>query len=239
MDFEQIMDVASYAMLIIVSLVAFSMLLKYVVPTLTLRVNHFVDKSLGRGIKTYKYPDGRAVLYEPHPSIRKYINKYLLFVNEGYKYFKCTTDEAVRGFKLEILMLNNRHKVIDVISVECGIDSTHTSADVLLHPETSYVAINLIDVNGSEVKRLTRSYYTVWQLAAYFLSVGALTFLEVNTVSNLAVKIFKIALGVKRITLSTFSLYLVSSLAIAAAALFIVTVSSRKKGIEVVLNGKK
>ena len=55
MDFEQIMDVASYAMLIIVSLVAFSMLLKYVVPTLTLRVNHFVDKSLGRGIKTYKY----------------------------------------------------------------------------------------------------------------------------------------------------------------------------------------
>ena len=52
-------------------------------------------------------------------------------------------------------------------------------------------------------------------------------------------KIFKIVLGVKRIALSTLSLYLVSSLAVAAAALFIVAVSSRKKGIEVVLNGKK
>ena len=239
MDFEQIMDVVSYAMLIIVSLVAFSAVLKYIVPTLTLRVKHSVDKSLGRGIKTYKYPDGRAVLYEPHSAIRKYINKYLLFVNEGYKYFKCSVDEAVRGVRLEIVMINNRHKVIDVIRVESAIDSTHTSPDILLHPETSYIALNLIDVNGSEVNPLTGSYYTVRQHISYFVSVGALTFLHINVFSNLAVKIFKIVLGVKRIALSTLSLYLVSSLAVAAAALFIVAVSSRKKGIEVVLNGKK
>lgn len=239
MTFEQILDVVSYGMLIIVSLVAFSALLKYVIPRVSLRVRYALEKSLGRGLKTYKYPTGRAVLYEPHPAIRKYINKYLLFVNDGYKYFKCTLDDGVRAVKLEIVMLSNGHKVIDVLTVSMQIDAQATSPEVLLHPETSYIAINLQEVNGSSVKRLMKAYYSVWQLTLYFILVCALTFLEINTVSTLAVKLFMVVLKLKSITILPLALYLLSSFAVAAAAVFFVVIGGRKKGIEVVFNGKK
>ena len=236
---EQILDAVAYGLLIIVSLVAFAALLRFVVPTFVLKVRHSVDKSLGRGLKTYKYPTGRAVLYEPHPSLRKYVNEYLLFVNDGYKYFKCTVDNAVKRLDLEIIMLNNKNEVVDVLRASSLIDATSTSPDILLHPDTSYVALNVEMVNGAEVKRLTRSYYTLLQIGIYFSIVFTLALLELNAVSALTVGIFKIILGIKSVTVSTALAYFTSSFMIAALATLIVVSRGYKKGIEVVLNGKK
>lgn len=236
---EQILDAVAYGLLIIVSLVAFAALLRFVVPTFVLKVRHSVDKSLGRGLKTYKYPTGRAVLYEPHPSLRKYVNEYLLFVNDGYKYFKCTVDNAVKRLELEIIMLNNKNEVVDVLRASSVIDASSTSPDILLHPDTSYVALNVERVNGAEVKRLTRSYYTLLQIGIYFSIVFTLTLLELNAVSALTVGIFKIILGIKSVSVSTALAYFTSSFMIAALATLIVVSRGYKKGIEVVLNGKK
>ena len=236
---EQILDAVAYGLLIIVSLVAFAALLRFVVPTFVLKVRHSVDKSLGRGLKTYKYPTGRAVLYEPHPSLRKYVNEYLLFVNDGYKYFKCTVDNAVKRLDLEIIMLNNKNEVVDVLRASSLIDASSTSPDILLHPDTSYVALNVEMVNGAEVKRLTRSYYTLLQIGIYFSIVFTLALLELNAVSALTVGIFKIILGIKSVTVSTALAYFTSSFMIAALATLIVVSRGYKKGIEVVLNGKK
>lgn len=236
---EQILDAVAYGLLIIVSLVAFAALLRFVVPTFVLKVRHSVDKSLGRGLKTYKYPTGRAVLYEPHPSLRKYVNEYLLFVNDGYKYFKCTVDNAVKRLDLEIIMLNNKHEVVDVLRASSVIDASSTSPDILLHPDTSYVALNVERVNGAEVKRLTRSYYTLLQIGIYFSIVFTLALLELNAVSALTVGIFKIILGIKSVSVSTALAYFTSSFMIAALATLIVVSRGYKKGIEVVLNGKK
>lgn len=236
---EQILDAVAYGLLIIVSLVAFAALLRFVVPTFVLKVRHSVDKSLGRGLKTYKYPTGRAVLYEPHPSLRKYVNEYLLFVNDGYKYFKCTVDNAVKRLDLEIIMLNNKNEVVDVLRASSVIDASSTSPDILLHPDTSYVALNVEMVNGAEVKRLTRSYYTLLQIGIYFSIVFTLALLELNAVSALTVGIFKIILGIKSVTVSTALAYFTSSFMIAALATLIVVSRGYKKGIEVVLNGKK
>ena len=236
---EQILDAVAYGLLIIVSLVAFAALLRFVVPTFVLKVRHSVDKSLGRGLKTYKYPTGRAVLYEPHPSLRKYVNEYLLFVNDGYKYFKCTVDNAVKRLDLEIIMLNNKNEVVDVLRASSLIDASSTSPDILLHPDTSYVALNVERVNGAEVKRLTRSYYTLLQIGIYFSIVFTLALLELNAVSALTVGIFKIILGIKSVSVSTALAYFTSSFMIAALATLIVVSRGYKKGIEVVLNGKK
>ena len=236
---EQILDAVAYGLLIIVSLVAFAALLRFVVPTFVLKVRHSVDKSLGRGLKTYKYPTGRAVLYEPHPSLRKYVNEYLLFVNDGYKYFKCTVDNAVKRLDLEIIMLNNKNEVVDVLRASSVIDASSTSPDILLHPDTSYVALNVERVNGAEVKRLTRSYYTLLQIGIYFSIVFTLALLELNAVSALTVGIFKIILGIKSVSVSTALAYFTSSFMIAALATLIVVSRGYKKGIEVVLNGKK
>lgn len=236
---EQILDAVAYGLLIIVSLVAFAALLRFVVPTFVLKVRHSVDKSLGRGLKTYKYPTGRAVLYEPHPSLRKYVNEYLLFVNDGYKYFKCTVDNAVKRLDLEIIMLNNKNEVVDVLRASSVIDASSTSPDILLHPDTSYVALNVEMVNGAEVKRLTRSYYTLLQIGIYFSIVFTLALLELNAVSALTVGIFKIILGIKSVSVSTALAYFTSSFMIAALATLIVVSRGYKKGIEVVLNGKK
>ena len=63
--------------------VAYVVLLSDVFPKCFLKTRYAYSSSMGRGLKKFVFPNGRGVLYEPHPHIRKYVNKYLLFATDG------------------------------------------------------------------------------------------------------------------------------------------------------------
>ena len=75
---ENVLEAVSQLFIFIASLVVFAAVIKSLIPAVSLKVHYSVDRWLGRGIKRYKYPSGRAVVYEPHPQVRKYINKYAI-----------------------------------------------------------------------------------------------------------------------------------------------------------------
>ena len=174
---EQIIRSVLLFVLIILEFMLYFILVATAAPKI-LRNYCAVRSSTDRGLKKFSYPDGRAIAYEPHPSFRKYVSRYLLFTEDGYKYISCKLDESIKKFKYSVVMFNNRNRVIDVIDVfEVRISSTETSP-VMLHPDTSYVALVPDEVNGTRIKHGDVLCCHSWQLAVYAAVVGILSFAQ-------------------------------------------------------------
>ena len=174
---EQIIYSILLLVLLILELILFFILMVTVFPKL-LKVRCSVRKPSDRGLKKYLYPSGRGIAYEPHPSFRKYIHRYILFTNDGYKYVKCKLDESIERLNYSVVMFNRRNKVIDVIDVaEKNCLRGETQA-VLLHPDTSYVAIVPDSVNDLNFDHKPLQECRVWRLSLYSLCVATLSFAQ-------------------------------------------------------------
>lgn len=235
---ENVLEAVSQLFIFIASLVVFAAVIKSLIPAVSLKVHYSVDRWLGRGIKRYKYPSGRAVVYEPHPQVRKYINKYAIFVNDGYKYLKCRLDRYVKTLKFEVIMLNNQNKVIDVLSVYARMNDEPETKELLLHPDTSYVAINIEAINEEAFRRTIRGYYTVPQLLLYFALIAISVFIELLVAAETVGEFLSFVLD-SRVLLSSSSFYFVCALFTAAAASFLVVCLGMRKGIGVNIVGKR
>ena len=78
----------------------------------------------------------------------------------------------------KVKMFNNRNRVIDVLSVaEKSVFDCETG-ELMLHPDTSYIALVLDSVNGTHFKHQSLFCCKIWQLLAYGLSVAALSLVE-------------------------------------------------------------
>ena len=83
------------AVAIIVTVAVYVFVIKMVIPRFFIKRRFLYDGHLGRGLKKYQSENGRAIVYEPHPSIRKYIKQYALVSDGGHKYLECNVDEGV------------------------------------------------------------------------------------------------------------------------------------------------
>lgn len=230
---SEIIYIASGWVLFFLLVVAYTLLISDVLPRCFLRVRYAYASSLGRGLKKYVYPNGRGVLYEPHPSMRKYINKYLLFVSDGYKYLKCSFDGGVNNIRYSVVMINNRDKVIDVLCVEEEPKLIGESDMLLLHPDTSYVALVLDSVNGCENERVF-SYVRTWGVILYFFSVSLMSILAMFTFKTVAEKIVKESFGIV-LTNSSSPLYFIPfALIVGGLAVTVFLLSAARKGIMVI-----
>ena len=232
-------DAISQLVLFIVSLVYFVIVIKTLIPKIFLRPGYSLDKLLGRGYKKYKYPTGRAVVYEPHPSVRKYINKYALFVNDGYKYLKFSLDKGVKSLICEVVMVNNKDKIIDVLSIDTTVGGDTESKEILLHPDTSYVAVSLRSVNGFEIKKSTYCYYSAAQLFGYFALVAIALFIEMLIAAETLGAFLSFVLNRTILLTSAVALYFLLSIVGGMLAAALVAVFGAAKGIGVTGNGKK
>ena len=223
---------------VLLLLILYITLLADIFPRLFLRTRYATEKNLGRGLKKYTYPTGRAVLYEPHPSVRKYLNKYLLFTKDGYKYLKCCFDSAVFEIKYKVVMLNNKNKVIDALSVTENMSHLKSTANIQLHQDTSYVAIIVENVNGAK-NRVLCAYNRLWDLALYFLSVSATSIALMFAAASLIEEIVFSNFGqtvVNRVGSEAFFLF---GIIIGVVSVLIFLMTAAGKGIRVVLNEKK
>ena len=233
-----IMSSVSTALLMIASLVCFAMILKAVLPTFLLKLGCSLGDGVGRGYRRFSYPTGRAVAYEPHPSVRKYVNRYLLFVNDGYKYFKCRVDSGVKYIKYTLIMVNNKDRVIDTVEVEENIGDSIDGGAILLHPDTSYVALSVESVNGMAIRPQSVSYYSLARLGIYFAAVTLLSFFELLIASSCVEKFVRLVFAVTLPITGLSGRYFLWSLLIAVISLSCLLLYCRRKGIRVVLNGK-
>ena len=181
---EQNINLGIMLVLILLEIVLYFILLGSLIPKI-LRIHCSLKTSTDRGLKKYSYPGGRGILYEPHPSIRKYINSYVLFTNEGYKYLKCKLDVEVTKLKYTVVMFNRHSRVIDVIGAHEISPLNGETTELLLHQDTSYVSLVLESVNGIPLKHENVVCCKLWRLFLYSLSVSVITFAQLMFVKEI------------------------------------------------------
>ncbi len=174
---EQIITSIIVAFLIILEIVLYFILSATVLPKIV-KIKCSVRSSTDRGLKKYIYPSGRAISYEPHPSVRKYIQRYILFTNDGYKYIKCRLDRGIDKLVFSVVMFNNENRVIDVLELTATNKGENETRSVLLHQDTSYVSVAVDSVNGNKMFNEVIMECRLWRLWVYSLSIAALNFLQ-------------------------------------------------------------
>ena len=234
----EIFSIISYWVTLPLLLILYVTLLADIFPRLFLRIRYAVKDNLGRGLKKYVFPGGRGVLYEPHPSVRKYLNKYLLFVKDGYKYLKCCFDSGVTEISYKVVMLDNKDKAIEAISVTEDVKYIKSTANIRLHADTSYVAIVVSRVNGMANGKMF-AYNRVLDLALYFFSVAITSIIAMFAAASMVQELVYASFGTfldNKLGAEAFFLF---GAVIGFVSLLIYFMGAVRKGIGVVLNEKR
>lgn len=230
---EKIIEITFLAVLYATSVAVYVWLISFALPRLFFGITYDTGTHLGRGLKKIKYPDGRAVLYEPHPSVRKYMDKYLLFTVNGCKYFQSRVNKNVSNYKLCIVSFDNRDRVIDTLEVSESVELQLTHP-VQLHHATSYVAAILVCVNGNNLDvepfMVTRLKRAPFYLALCALATFIQFFLIVETVNGIGSLV-----GGSVHLEKEYLLFGLASAAISIVCMLITLVTKKKKGVKVVL----
>ena len=174
---EQIIKIILLGVLGILELMLYFILVATVAPKI-LKAYCATRTTSDRGLKKYVYPNGRGIAYEPHPSLRKYVPHYLLFTEDGYKYVRCQLDNSVESIYYSVVMFDRHNRVIDVIDVAETQISDREARPVMLHADTSYIALVLDSVNDVPIKHETVIRCHLWQLAIYTTVIGVLCFAQ-------------------------------------------------------------
>lgn len=173
-------NMVAWFLLFLTGTVIYYALIATILPKYVLKIRCSVTESKDRGLKKYVFPSGRAVVYEPHPQIRKYVESYVLFTNGGYKYVKCRLKEGVRDIKYSIIMFNNENKVIDILEVNERVNDLDTDT-LLIHQDTSYISFVLNSVAETSLK-VQAPFYCRWKdLTAYVGLTSVLTLFEFSS----------------------------------------------------------
>lgn len=227
-----IVSVATLAVLVAM-LVLYIIVMNAVLPRVFMKMRSDIAQHLGRGLKKYTYPSGRGIVYEPHPSVRKYVKKYALFTNDGYKYLQCRTGKDVSKISYSVVMMDRHDAVIDVLDVNENPETKKKTAPLLLHQDTSYVALEIKSVNGYGIRNRGMFYYSLPLVVAYFIVTTLVSFATVTFGAMMFESAIRGLLGVKYILYSESAIYFWFSLGIGAFSLLLMLLRGRRKGIGV------
>lgn len=181
---ELIINTICLTVLVILEIIFYLILAGKVLPQIV-RFRYSLSESRDRGIKKYVYPDGRGITYEPRPAMRKYMPRYILFTNNGYKYVKCLLDSGVNSVGYTVVMFNNLNRVIDIIDVKSERTLNNETMALLVHGDTSYVDISIFSVNGMMFEKENIAYCKVRDLFTYTAAMSLLCFVELVIVQKI------------------------------------------------------
>lgn len=150
-------------------------LLKKAIPQLTLKHKSVGVNTRDRGIKKYRFDDGRAVVYEPEFIYRKYVPQYMLLSKNKDKFIRCRINTNVRHIKYDVIAYDNKNKLIDVIGVDERLKNQKYTTSVLLPPETSYIRFVIRRVDNMFVSSEIKVKYSKISLIACATLIVAAT----------------------------------------------------------------
>lgn len=183
----------SLAIALIAGIYLYMLLISRILPLVLLKP--IVGGTLAeRGVKKSVFPGGRSIAYEPKLSTRKYINQYVLFSENGFKYIKCRVNEKVTSLKYELVIYDRKNKAIDRLEITQGARDGCTDA-VMLPPETSFVHLNLCEFNGTPIKEKDPELYSGAGVFWFFAIVLVLNFALGLVMNYIVVEVSDVLLG--------------------------------------------
>ena len=169
---------------LIMSMVLYVYLFSSVIPQFIMKLRCKVN-TCDRGLKKYKYPNGRCVVYEPEIELRKYVTTYALYVRDGYKYITCKTTARVREIRYEVYAFDINNKLIDILSVLETVKRGCTQ-EVSIPPETSYVRLVIRRVDNEYQSKKVIADYSFFRYCLCAIVVAVATMIESFVVYFLA-----------------------------------------------------
>ena len=217
----------------------YSILFKRVFPRCILRPHINGRENLGRGIRKIKSESDRAVVYEPHPSVRKYLHQYALFTRKGFKKLVCNLDTAVQRIEYTVQMFDNKGRMIDVLLIDDSPSESGISSEVLLHPDTSYASLIIKTVNGESISSNAFLVYHARELVLYTLWAFVANFFMFLLSSVVLQDMFNEMFSRSIYLTEDPGRFLLPSIVISVACTLLNIWRADKEGIRVVLNDRK
>ncbi len=164
---------------LIISIILYLKLFSSLIPGTIMRLSCKHENTRDRGIKKYIYENGRCVVYEPEINVRKYVKKYSLYTENGFKYMQCKLADRIHYIKYDVYAFDNRDKLLDIITVNENVDvGDEYSSSVAIPPETSYVRLVLRKVDAKYVSNQVLVGYSHIRYAICGTVVGIATAVE-------------------------------------------------------------
>ncbi len=154
-------------LLLIIGFIAYVFLVGGVFPRLILRPKWGSGTPRDRGIKRYTFKDGRAVVYEPDPKMRKYVKQYILSANGEDKYLKCKVDPRVSTIEYDVVVYDAHNNAIDNIHVAEAIETKGYTKAAELPAKTSHVSLVVREVNYHTIDKRPFARYTLAQVIIF------------------------------------------------------------------------
>ena len=170
---EMIIRYALEAVLFLVFVSIYVFAVGTLLPRIFLKIKYTPGAPTDRGLRKYVFPEGRGIVYEPHPSIRRFVKLYILFVKDGAKYVRCKLADSVSFFGYAAVVFDNQNRVIDVVKVNDTVFADGTSRSVRLPKETSYIGFVLYSVNGKRLLGKEPFEYDAVKKKRFYIAMAA------------------------------------------------------------------
>ena len=175
---EQVMAIAASVIILIVSLVVYVAVIASLLPRTLMRLRRTRRVLRDRGIRRYVSDGVRGAVYEPDLRARKYLRQYTVYCHDERKYVRCRIDPRIADIRYDVLVFDNRDRMIDVIGVREHIQKKGYTRTVILPPETSYVSVVLRHADGMYEDRGAVVAYPLWAMGTFAALTVALTVAE-------------------------------------------------------------
>lgn len=146
--FDLIMEYLAWIILLILSLILYVFLTGRLYPKLFLKPSYGVTGMSDRGIRKFRFPNGRAITYVPSLGVRRFIKSYVLSSVDGEKYIQCELDDRIEDIKYDAVIYDANDRAVRVVSVTDPIRTRGKTRPALLPSDTAYVQLILRQVNG-------------------------------------------------------------------------------------------
>ena len=163
--------------LLFISMLLYFTVMGWGLPRLFLRTSYTTVKLNARGLRRCLFNGKRCVVYERGMNQRRYINRYLLCQEDGYKVLQCRVSPEVRYMDYDVTLYDRYDNVIDVVNVKEELSSEYTGR-VQLPDNTAYVNIVLRKVNKTVLFKKRLAGIPRKKIAAFLLLAFLATLLE-------------------------------------------------------------
>ncbi len=182
--FDLIVMYIEDCLLILMALAAYLYLIISVYPGLIMRAawRRRKGEPVGdRGVRKLVFPEGRAIIYEPALSTRRFISRYALIKQNGCTYIQCRISEHVALIRYDVATFDRHGKLLDIVSVCEWISEPGHTGLVRLPRETAYASVTLRKADAMYKSREKTVGYS-WVGTAVYAALTVVTAVAVNCI---------------------------------------------------------
>lgn len=187
---DQILSAVSVVFFVFISIVFYVFCVSSFLPRTMIKLKFIPEEIKDRGLKKFIFDNGRSIVYEPSPEIRKYVHQYTLMEMYGTKFIKCKIAANINSINYDVIVFDCRGKMIDIVGVRENISEPGYTSTVGLPADTSYASIVLRKVDKVYTSKAKVAEYRPLSLCAFSIVTILLSVAEVYFIKELVDSFF-------------------------------------------------